>query len=87
MCSLEDVFPAMGAGDALRGARVKENMTQAVLAAAIGVRREFVSQMEHGRRDIGKETARRLAEALGVDYQVFLSGASGVSVKRPSIPS
>jgi len=72
MCSLEEVFPAMGAGDALRGARVKENMTQAVLAATIGVRREHISQMEHGRRDMGKEMAGRLSKALGVDYRVFL---------------
>jgi len=60
------------AGLALRGARYKEEMTQQELADAIGVRAHHISEMEHGKRTIGKEMARRLAKALNVNYKMFL---------------
>ena len=31
-----------------------------------------ISEMENGKRPIGKETAKRLASALNMDYRVFL---------------
>jgi len=37
-----------------------------------GIPRRHISEMEHGKRPIGKETARRLAKALKCDYRVFL---------------
>lgn len=70
--TIEEVFPGMGPGDSLAGARYRENMTQAALAKAIGVQRSHISEMEHGRRPIGKEMAKRLAKALGTHYKVFL---------------
>lgn len=60
------------AGLAVRGARLKEEMTQQQLADAIGVRPHHISEMENGRRTIGKEMAHRLAKALNVNYKVFL---------------
>ncbi len=60
------------AGLALRGARFKEEMTQQELADAIGILAHHISEMEHGKRTIGKEMARRLAEVLDVNYKVFL---------------
>jgi hypothetical protein len=32
----------------------------------------LISDMENNRRPIGKQTARKLAEVLKVDYRVFL---------------
>ncbi len=59
-------------GRSLRGARAKEGVTQKELARSIGVRQEHISAMENNRRPIGKAMAKRLAEALKVDYRVFL---------------
>lgn len=68
----EEVFPDLGPGDALRGMRGLREMTQAALAAAIGVHKSHISGMERGKRPIGKEMAMRLAKALNTSYKVFL---------------
>ena len=59
-------------GIALAGARTKEGVTQVLLAQMTGIPQRHISQMEHGKRTIGKERAKKLAEALRVDYRVFL---------------
>lgn len=56
----------------LKGARYKENMTQAELAARTGISRRHISEMENNKRPIGKGTAKKLAEALNISYKVFL---------------
>ena len=56
----------------LRGSRVKEEFTQVQLSEMTGISRRHISEMEHGKRTIGKVTARKLAKALNCDYRVFL---------------
>ena len=56
----------------LRGSRVKEELTQVQLSEMTGIPRRHISEMEHGKRTIGRETARKLAQALNCDYRVFL---------------
>lgn len=59
-------------GLALRGARLKEGLSQVALAKALEVPQYNISKMESGVRPIGKKMAQRLAEILKVDYRVFL---------------
>ena len=59
-------------GRSLRGGRVKEGLTQVQLAALVGIPQRHVSEMENGKRPIGKEMAKRLGAALNVSYKVFL---------------
>ena len=59
-------------GAVLQGTRNKEGLTQVELAKMLGVTQADLSNMEHGRRSIGKEMAKRLAKALNIDYRVFL---------------
>ena len=59
-------------GRMLRAARSKEGVTQNQLALMTGIPQRHISEMEHGKRSIGKDRARKLAEALKVDYHVFL---------------
>jgi transcriptional regulator with XRE-family HTH domain len=48
-------------------------LTQRQLAEMTGVPQRHISEMETGKRQIGKERARRLAEVLRVsDYRVIL---------------
>ena len=59
-------------GKALAGARARENMTQTQLAEFTGVPQRHISEMEHGKRPIGKEMAKRLGKALNISYKAFL---------------
>jgi len=70
--SLEEVFPDMHVGNALRGLRRREELTQQALANMIGASKSHISEMEHGKRPIGKNMAKRLAKALNTNYKVFL---------------
>ena len=42
------------------------------LSELTGIPRRHISEMEHDKRAIGKETGRKLAKALDCDYLVFL---------------
>jgi len=68
----EDVFPSSTPGSRLRGARGLREMTQLRLAELIGVNVPNISAMENGKRPIGKAMAKKLGEALGFSYRVFL---------------
>lgn len=70
--TLEKVFPETHPGMVLRGYRTREDMTQKALAARIGISASNLSDMEHGRRPIGTKMAKRLGEALNLDYRLFL---------------
>lgn len=56
----------------LRGARGREALTQAKLAELTGIPQRHISEMENGKRSIGKENAKKLAKALHCDYRRFL---------------
>lgn len=59
-------------GTYLKGIRYREEMSQDQLAEATGIARRHLSEMENGKRTIGKENAKKLATALHVDYRMFL---------------
>ena len=70
-----DVFPDLLTnphGIYLKGSRIKEELTQVQLAEASGIPRRHISEMENGRRAIGKERAKRLATVLHFDYRMLL---------------
>jgi len=57
---------------AIKAYRTREGLTQDQLAKLAGIPRRHISDMENGRRPIGKENARKLAQALNTDYRMFL---------------
>jgi transcriptional regulator with XRE-family HTH domain len=58
---------------ALRAYRTRENLTQKKLSEKTGIPQHQISEMENGKRTIGKERAKKLAAALNVsDYRLFL---------------
>jgi DNA-binding XRE family transcriptional regulator len=69
---LEEVFPDLHQGSAIRGLRLREGLTQEQLGHLLGVKRSNLSEMENGKRPIGKNMAKRLAQVLKTDYKVFL---------------
>lgn len=56
----------------LRGGRYREGLTQIQLAELTGIPQRHISEMENGKRPIGKEMAKRLGKALNISYKVFL---------------
>jgi transcriptional regulator with XRE-family HTH domain len=74
--SIEEAFPGYATnplGMALSGARSREGVTQRQLAELAGIPQRHISEMECGKRQIGRERARKLAEVLHVsDYRMFL---------------
>ena len=73
--TLEEVFPDSHPGHILRGLRTREDLTQARFAEMAGLKLHHISEMEHGRRAIGVDMARRLARALHPDHRLLLSTA------------
>lgn len=59
-------------GTTIRGFRAREGMTQVELAKKLNIRQSHVSQMEHGKRAIGKKLAQKLAKLFNTHYQLFL---------------
>ena len=59
-------------GKALAGARYREELTQMRLAELTGIPQRHISEMENGKRPIGKEMAKRLGKVLKISYKVFL---------------
>lgn len=59
-------------GKALAGARYREGLTQIQLSELTGIPQRHISEMENGKRPIGKEMAKRLGKALNISYKVFL---------------
>jgi Predicted transcriptional regulator len=67
-----EVFPDGSPAMALRGLRVKEDITQAELAERLGIKQNVVSDMESGRRNISPKMAKRIAEEFSVPYKAFV---------------
>lgn len=75
MYTIEEVSPEMtwnSGGVCIRGGRGKEGLTQKQLAELTGLAQHHISEMENGKRPIGKDTARKLAKALNTDYRIYL---------------
>ena len=73
--SVAEVFPeyiGKESQTAIRAYRLRENITQRVLSVLTGIPQRHISEMENGKRVIGKEMAKRLAKALKADYKMFL---------------
>ncbi|MEI6213224.1 MAG: helix-turn-helix transcriptional regulator [Desulfuromonadales bacterium] len=59
-------------GVCLNSARTTKGLTQAQLAELADIPQRHISEMERGKRGIGKDRASRLAKALDTDYRIFL---------------
>ncbi len=68
----EEVFPDGCPAMALRGLRTREDITQAEMAARIGVSQNAISEMESGKRPISINMAKRLSREFDIPYKVFL---------------
>lgn len=68
----EDIKKHTSQGLYLKGSRLREGLTQKELGDLIGVHQNNISALENGKRPIGKNLAKKLAEVLNTDYRMFL---------------
>lgn len=59
-------------GICLKVTRERRRLTQTALADMTGIPQPNISEMERGKRPIGKKIAHQLGKALDADYRVFL---------------
>ena len=59
-------------GIAIRGYRSRDGITQIALAKKMNIRQNHLSQMENGKRTVGKAMARKLAAIFNTNYRMFL---------------
>lgn len=59
-------------GNSLRAYRYREEFTQSELAKKSGIPQANISAMESGKRPIGLNIAKRLAEILNCDYKKLI---------------
>jgi len=65
-------FAENEAGTSLVGARHKEGLTQIQLSKLTGIPQRHISEMENGKRPIGKRNAKMFAKILNTNYRLFL---------------
>ena len=61
-------------GGRVRTLRTASGISQADLAASVGVSKSYLSHIEAGRRPISATLAQRLAETLGIDVEQLTTG-------------
>ena len=60
-------------GDKIQNARKEQSITQAELAADLGISRSYLSQLESGDRNIKATQLMQIAQLLDVDFSYFSS--------------
>jgi DNA-binding XRE family transcriptional regulator len=75
--SAESVFPDLADPSkhpmiTFRGIRSKTGLTQKDVAERLGIAQADVSNIERGKRSIGKALAKRIEKEFGIDYRRFL---------------
>jgi len=60
-------------GLVLRGMRYREGFSQKKLAEKSGVTQNEISNIENGKRTVGKKIAEKLAKVLNFDYRMLLN--------------
>lgn len=69
---IEDVIGPTTPGDLLQGLRGREGLTQAEFAEKLGVRQNYISDMERNVRPISKAMAKKIGKTFDIDYTLFL---------------
>ncbi len=59
-------------GVTIRGLRFRDKLTQKDLATRLNIQQTHISQIENGKRVVGKNLAQKLAKIFETDYRLFL---------------
>ena len=59
-------------GGLVHSLRISDNVTQVELAKKIGVSKQFLSDVEHNRKDVGIAFAKKVSEALSYSIEPLI---------------
>lgn len=68
----KDIWADMTFGGLLRSLRLSDDITQVELAKRVGVSKQFLSDVEHNRKDVGISFAKKVAKALGYSVEPLI---------------
>ena len=74
---LKEDIQAYFVGEAIKNARLKQNLTQEELGERVGVKRSQICKLEGGKCSITLSTMSRVFKALGVATATLDMGAGG----------
>ena len=74
---LKEEVHAYFVGEAIKNARLKQNLTQEELGERIGVKRSQICKLERGKRSMTLSTIRRIFQALGITTATLDLGMAG----------
>ncbi len=74
---LKEDLQAYFVGEAIKKARLKQNLTQEELGERIGVKRSQICKLESGKSSITISTMRRIFQALGIATATLDLGVAG----------
>lgn len=63
---------AMTFGGLIRSLRMSDGISQVLLAKKLGVSKQFLSDIEHNRKDVGISFAKKVADALGYSIEPLI---------------
>ncbi len=72
-------------GEAVESLRARDEITQAALAKKIGISRQYLCDVEKGRRLVSPEQAARFAKAFGHPPSLFVQLALQDSVRASGL--
>lgn len=68
----KDIWHEMTFGGLVRSLRLSDEITQVDLAKKIGVSKQFLSDVEHDRKDVGISFAKKISDALGYSVEPLI---------------
>lgn len=67
-----DIWDNMTFGSLIYSLRISDGITQLELAKRIGVSKQFLSDVEHNRKEVGIAFAKKISEALGYSIEPLI---------------
>lgn len=72
-------------GQLVRSLRECDEISQVALAEKLGVSRQFLSDVEHDRKAVGVDFAKKLSKSMGYPIETFLQPLINAQLKRAGI--
>jgi transcriptional regulator with XRE-family HTH domain len=81
----KNIWNKMTFGGLIRSLRLADEMTQVELALKIGVSKQFLSDVERNKKDIGISFAKKVAEALNTSVEPLIELLLKDQLKRQKL--
>ena len=83
--AFKDLGIAPSLGEVIRSLRECDEILQIDLAKQLNVSRQFLSDVEHDRKIVGVEFAKKLSKSMGYPIEMFLQAIIDAQLKRAGI--